>query len=92
MLPFNALIADRAFDADWPLEDLGRRGAEAVTTPVQNRNEPREQEREVCGWRCRIENLFSRNNEIRAVATRCDKSGESFAAGIHLAASVIVAK
>ena len=38
--------------------------------------------------RHRIENIFSKIKEFRAIATRYDKTASSFAAGIHLVAGV----
>ena len=32
-VPFGALLADKAFDANWLLEDLNARGASAVIPP-----------------------------------------------------------
>ena len=34
---FDALLADKAFDADWLLQDLDERGATAVIPPKANR-------------------------------------------------------
>jgi transposase len=34
---FDALLADKAFDADWLLQDLDERGATAVIPPKTNR-------------------------------------------------------
>ena len=34
---FDALLADKAFDADWLLQDLDQRGATAVIPPKANR-------------------------------------------------------
>ncbi len=34
---FDALLADKAFDADWLLQDLNQRGATAVIPPKANR-------------------------------------------------------
>jgi len=34
---FNALLADKAFDANWLLEDLDKRGATSVIAPKPNR-------------------------------------------------------
>ena len=42
-------------------------------------------------WRHQIENLFARIKEFRTVATRHDKTDESFAAGIHLVTGAIAA-
>ncbi len=46
-LPFGALVGDRAIDADWLLEDLEGRGAEAVIPPKRNRTAPRARDRDV---------------------------------------------
>ncbi len=90
-LPFGALVGDRAFDADWLLEDLAQRGAEAVIPSKRNRTEPREHDREMYGWRHQVENFFARTREFRAIATRYDRTDASFAAGIHLVAGVVAA-
>jgi transposase len=43
-------------------------------------------------WRHLIENTFAKLKEFRAVATRYDKTDASYAAAIHLAASVIASR
>jgi len=43
------------------------------------------------GWRHLVENFFSKTREFRAIATRYDRTAESFAAGIHLVAGVVAA-
>lgn len=91
-LEFGALIGDKAFDADWLLEELDARGALAVIPAKRNRKVPREHDRVMYGWRHLIENFFAKIKEFRAVATRYDKTDESFAAMIHLAAGVIAAR
>ena len=90
-LPFGTLIGDRAFDADWLLGEVGERGAEAVIPSKRNRTEPRDHDREMYGWRHQVENFFAKIKEFRSVATRYDKTDESFAAAVHLAAGVIAA-
>ena len=90
-LPFAAFVGDRAFDADWLLKELKGRGAKAVIPPRRNRTEPREHDRDMYGWRHLVENFFAKTREFRAIATRCDKTDESFAAGIHLVAGVVAA-
>jgi len=81
-LPFGAFVGDRAFDADWLLEDPEKRGAEAVIPSKRNRTAPRDHDREMYGWRHLVENFFARTREFRAIATRYDKTAESFAAGL----------
>ena len=90
-LPFGALIGDKAFDAKWLLGEVEARGAEAVIPSRRNRTEPRDHDREMYRWRHQIENFFAKIKEFRAVATRYDKTDESFAAAIHLVAGVIAA-
>ena len=91
-LPFAAFAGDKAFDAGWLLEELEGRGAEAVIPSRRNRTVPREHDRDVYGWRHLVENFFAKIKEFRAIATRYDKTDESFAAGIHLVAGVVAAK
>ena len=91
-LPFAAFVGDKAFDADWLLEELERRGAEAVIPARRNRTEPREHDRAMYGWRHLVENFFAKIKEFRAIATRHDKTDESFTAAIHLVAGVVAAK
>ncbi len=90
-LPFGALVGERAFDADWLLEDLALRGAEAVIPSRLNRTGPREHDREMYGWRHQVENFFAKTKEFRTIATRHDRTDASFAAGIHLVAAVVAA-
>lgn len=50
--------------------------------------EPRDHDQEVRRWRHQVKNLFASIKHLRAVATRCDKTDESFAVPIHLAAGM----
>ncbi len=88
---FGALIGDKAFDAGWLLAEIEESGAEAVIPARRNRTVPRDHDREMYKWRHQIENFFARIREFRAIATRCDKPGESFAAVIHLVSGVVAA-
>ncbi len=42
-------------------------------------------------WRRPVENLFVKTGEFRAIATRCDRTDGSFAAGIHPVVGVVAA-
>ncbi len=90
-LEFGAFVGDRAFDADWLLEDLEGRGAEAVIPARRNRTVPREHDREMYGWRHLVDSFFAKIKEFRAIATRYDRTAASFAAGIHLVVGVVAA-
>lgn len=54
---FDALLADKAFDADWLLQDLDQRAATAVIPPEANRKIQRDYDVEVFKWRQRASNL-----------------------------------
>ena len=90
-LSLGAVVGDRAFDADWPVSELDRRGAGAVIPPGKNRKEPRDHDLEMYRWRHQIENLFAKPREFRAMATRYDKTDVSFMAGLHPGAGVTAA-
>ena len=96
-LEFGGLVRDRAFDADWLLEELDRRGSEAVIPAKRNRAEPREHDRiehdrTLYGWRHLVDSFFSKIREFRAAAIRYGRTMESYVAAVHLVAGVIAAK
>ena len=89
---FGALLADKAFDADWLLEELNERGATAVIPPKSNRKHQRDYDKEAYKWRHLIENYFAKVKEFRGIATRYDKTDDSYAANWYLVAALIAAK
>lgn len=86
---FESLLGDKAFDANWLIEELGRRGAQVLISQMPHRRSPLEIDREVYKWRHLIENCFGKLKEFKRIALRSDKTDTSFAAEIHLAAAVI---
>lgn len=91
-LAFDALLADRAFDVDWIRAELDTRGAAAVIPPKSNRKGFFDFDRDIYRWRHLIENTFAKLKEFRAIATRYDKTDNSYAANIYLAATVIASR
>jgi len=87
----GAFVGDRASGADWLLEDLAGRGAEEVIPSRRSRTVPRAHDRDIHGWRHPVESLFAGTGELRAIATRHDRTDGSFAAGIHPVAVVVAA-
>jgi transposase len=86
----DALIADKAFDADERvIEPLAAAGKTAVIPPKANRTSPREYDRDLYKARHLIENFFAKIKQYRAIATRYEKTARNFLAGVHLAAAVI---
>ena len=86
---FDALLADEAFDANWLIEELNRRGAQVAISQMPRRRSPLEIDPEVYKWRHLIENFFGKLKEFKRIAMRSDKTDTSFSAVIHLAAAVI---
>lgn len=89
---FGALLADKAFDANWLLEDLNDRGASAVIPPKSNRKHQRDYDEDVYKWRHLVENYFAKIKEFRGIATRYDKTDCSYAANWNLAAALIASR
>ena len=86
----DALIADKAFDADSRvLEPLATAGKTAVIPPRANRSSPRDFDRQLYGERHLIENFFAKIKQFRAIASRHEKTARNFLAAVHLAASVV---
>ena len=88
---FGALLADKAFDADWLLQDLDERGVTAVIPPKSNRKVQRDYETHMYKWRHLVENDFAQIKEFRGIANRYDKTDSSYAANWHLCATIIAA-
>jgi transposase len=88
-IDFEALLADKAFDADWIRAELNERGALAVIPAKSNRKHPIPYDREMYRWRHLVENFFCNLKQFRRIATRYDKTDESFIAIINLAAAVL---
>lgn len=89
---FGGLLADKAFDANWLLEELDARGATAVIPPRANRKRPRDYDTCAYQWRHLIENYFAKIKEFRGIATRYDKTDCSYTANWNLVAALIASK
>lgn len=86
---FGGLIADKAFDADWIIEEIDARGATVVVSQHPRRAAPRQIDPDLYKWRHLIENLFCRLKEFKRIATRSDKTDTSYAAMINVVATVL---
>jgi len=91
-LACEALIADKAFDADWLRKTLQERKIEPVIPPRAHRTDKASHDETMYKWRHLVENYFAKIKEFRAIATRYDKTDISYRASWLLAATVIVAK
>jgi transposase len=88
-IAFGGLIADKAFDSNAIIADLNERGAKIVISQHPRRALPMRLDAELYKWRHLIENFFCKLKEFKRIAMRADKTDQSFAAIIHLAAAVI---
>jgi transposase len=89
---FDALLADKAFDADWLRLELDVRGVVSVIPPRKNRKQLIQIDTEMYKWRHLVENYFAKIKEFRGIATRYDKTDESFRANINLTATIIACR
>jgi transposase len=88
-LAFGGLIADMAFDSNAIIADLDQRGAKVVVAQHPRRTSPLPIDPELYKCRHLIENFFAKLKEFKRIAMRADKTDQSFAAAIYLAAAVI---
>jgi transposase len=88
-LAFEALIADKAFDSDAIIAELEVRGAKVVISQHPRRAKPLAIDDEMYKWRHLIENFFGKLKQFKRIAMRADKTDQSFAAMINIAAAVI---
>ena len=85
----DAVVADKAFDADALIAAIEQTGAKAVIPPKSNRLMPRDFDRHQYKHRNLLERFFCRLKQFRRIATRYDKLASRFSAFIALAASFI---
>lgn len=81
----DALLADKGYDADTIRAELAAAGLEAVIPTKSNRRVPIPHDRKKYRWRNLVERLFSKLKNWRRVATRYDKTKESYLGFVALA-------
>ena len=86
---FGGLIADKAFDANWIIAELNKRGAKIVISQMPQRKAPLDVDLDVYKWRHLIENFFCKLKEFKRIALRSDKTDTSFEAMIYLSSALI---
>ncbi len=80
----EARLADKGYDA--VREELAKAGIEAAIPAKRNRTEPASHDAEKYKWRNLIERLSNKLKNWRRVATRYDKSKESYPGFVAIAA------
>jgi transposase len=88
-IDFDALLGDKAFDANWIVAELDQRGAKVVISQRPKRLSPLAIDDEMYKWRHLVENFFCKLKEFKRIAMRACKTDQSFEAMIYLAAAVI---
>lgn len=83
------LIADKAYDADWLLHYLDSEGIEAVIPPKRSRLQKRNIDYKAYKERNVIERTINKLKQYRRIATRYEKTADSFLSLCFLAATFI---
>ncbi len=86
----DALIGDKAYDADSFVDTLTQRKIIPVIPPEANRKTERACDFALYCERNLVERFFNQLKHFRAIATRYDKLARNFLAGVQLAAVTIL--
>jgi len=86
----NALLADRAYDADSLIQVLENNQIEVVIAAKKNRLDQRQIDENLYKDRNKVERYFNKLKQYRRVATRYEKTASSFAGFVYLASAMIV--
>ena len=86
----DAVIADKAFDADPFINALTEQAITPVIPPKANRKNSRDCDFALYCERNLIERFFNKLKHFRAIATRYDKLARNFLAGVQLASAMIL--
>lgn len=81
----EALLADKGYDAAAIREELARAEVEAVIPPKSNRRNPAPYDPVKYRLRNLVERLFNKLKNWRRIATRYDKTKESYLGFVALA-------
>ena len=79
------LIADKGYDTNAILEHVHKKNALAVIPPKKNRTVQRDYDKQLYKERNHVERFFNLLKQCRGIATRYEKTAESFLAMVHLA-------
>lgn len=88
-IEFGALLADKAYDSNWIIEEMNARGATICISQRPQRKEPLDIDEEMYQWRHLVENFFCDLKEFKRIALRSDKTDTVFSAMIYAASALI---
>jgi transposase len=80
----KVLLADKGYDADFIREDMERRGGFAMIPTKRNRLLQRPVDGAIYALRNTIERCFNKLKNARRLATRYDKTADSYSGFISL--------
>jgi transposase len=83
----NVLLGDKGYDADAILADLENRGVAAIIPPKRNRKVQSIIDGHLYALRNLVERCFSKLKHSRRLATRYDKTAESYLSFILVASA-----
>ena len=86
----EALIGDKAYDADLLRDTLAQREIIPVIPPKANRKTPSSCDFALYCERNLVERFFNKLKHFRGIATRYDKLAQNFLAGVQLACAIIL--
>lgn len=82
----KVLIADKGYDADRIREEIEEKGGVAVIPARRSRKAPVPIDGYIYALRNRVERCFNKLKNSRRLATRYDKTADSYLGFIHIAA------
>lgn len=88
-LKADAVIADKAYDADELVDIIEVSGATVVIPPRKNRKEQRAYDRHLYKDRNLVERFFNRIKQFRRIATRYEKLARNFHSMLNLVGAMI---
>ena len=80
----KVLLADKGYDADFIREDMERRGGVAMIPTKRNRLVQLPVDAAIYALRNMVERCFNKLKNARRLATRYDKTAESYLGFIHI--------
>lgn len=88
-LPFEGLLADRAYDSNAIVAFVEQRQAQVVIPPMPHRKVQRPYDKYLYKERNLVERFFNKLKHYRRLATRYEKTARNFLAMLTLVATII---
>jgi len=88
-IPFEHLLADKGYDANWLRAHVAEVGAEVVIPSTRSRSQAIPYDKQIYQERNLVERFFNRIKHFRRIATRYEKTAISFAAMLFLVGAMI---